>query len=63
MPMSHEPRSFDNPGMPPSTWALDTKVRVVFVNGRCSLNAYPISALRWTRSGDAWDVAKFWKES
>jgi hypothetical protein len=61
--MQHEPRRFDNPGMPPSKWGADTKVRVVFANGRPSLHAYPVSALRWDLAGDAWDIASFWKDT
>ena len=61
MRMQHEPRRFNNPGMPPSKWGPDTKVRVAWSNGRDALHAYPINALRWTLTGDDWDIATFWK--
>lgn len=52
---------FDNPGFSPTKWQLDTKVLVIWANGRAALHAYPVNALRWTLTGGDWDIAQFWK--
>jgi len=52
---------FDNPGFSPTKWQFDTKVHVIWANGRTALHAYPVNALRWTLTGGDWDIAQFWK--
>lgn len=61
--MQHEPRRFDNPGRAPTRWPEDAKVRVTWANGRASFHAYPVNALRWSRTDSEWDVDTFWKDS
>lgn len=54
-------RRFDNPGRAPTRWPADAKVRVEWANGRPSLHAYRVAGLRWTLTGNDWDIAQFWK--
>lgn len=52
---------FDNPGFSPTKWQFDTKVNVIWANGRAAQHAYRVDQLRWTLTGNDWDIAQFWK--
>ena len=61
--MPHDPRRFDNPGMPPTKWGEDTRVNVRWANGADARHAYTLGQLRWTITGSDFDIAQFWRSS
>lgn len=50
---------YENTGKPPRSTTI--KLGIEFANGRKAIHEYTSDQLRWTRTGDDWDVAKFWR--
>ncbi len=61
MPMQHDARRFANPGFPPTKWPPDTALGIEYAGGHIPPRTYRADQLRWTLTGHAFDIARFWR--
>jgi len=53
------PREWPNTGKPPREKTISLGIR--WANGRASRHEYTAAQLRWTITGDDWDIRTFWR--
>jgi len=57
--MHDAPTEHPNKGRPPRDQSVALGIR--FANGKLARHEYTAGQLRWSLTGDEWDVAFFWR--